>query len=187
MAFRMPCGKDIGRRVAGPCWSHCCALLIQMAYGGFTAGLKAGHVSDTWPLMAGSWIPSGLLSQVQPALSNLVNAPLTVAWIHRWFAVGVLICALAVYRLVQSRSGGAELGKAVGLLLALTTLQIGLGIAVVVSHVEIALALLHQLNAICLFVVTIFLLHRLRARDRLMPAVLARGLSDARSRLQADA
>jgi cytochrome c oxidase assembly protein subunit 15 len=142
-------------------------LLIQMAYGGFTAGLKAGHVSDTWPLMLGRWIPRGLLSQVEPVLSNLVNAPLTVAWIHRWFAVGVLIGALVVYGVVHRSMGSAELATGVGLLLSMTIFQIGLGIAVVVSQVEIGLALLHQLNALGLFTVMIFLLHRLRARDRL--------------------
>src|ERR1041385_7218575 len=32
-------------------------LLIQISYGAMTAGLKAGHVSDTWPLMFGKLIP----------------------------------------------------------------------------------------------------------------------------------
>ena len=151
------------------------ALLIQIAYGGFTAGLKAGHVSDTWPLMLGHWIPGGLLRQVEPALANLVSAPLTVAWIHRWFAIAILVCAFVIYRAVDRRMRGAELAKGVGLLLALTTSQIGLGIAVVLSHVEIGFALLHQLNAIGLFTVMIFLLHRLRSQDRVGPAKLGTG------------
>ncbi len=145
------------------------ALLIQMAYGGFTAGLKAGHVSDTWPLMLGRWIPQGLLSQVDPTLSNLVSAPLTVAWIHRWFAFGVLIAAGSVYGLVRRGMRSTELAKAVGLLVAMTTIQIALGIAIVLSHVEIGIALLHQLNAIGLFVVMIYLLHRLLAANQLEP------------------
>src|SRR5512139_1163382 len=32
-------------------------LLIKIAYGGYTAGLKAGHVSDICPLMLGQLIP----------------------------------------------------------------------------------------------------------------------------------
>ena len=39
-------------------------LLIQISYGGFTAGLKAGHVSDTWPLMFGKLIPPNLFSSL---------------------------------------------------------------------------------------------------------------------------
>ncbi len=37
-------------------------LIIQIAYGGMTAGLKAGHVSDTWPLMFGKLIPPNLFN-----------------------------------------------------------------------------------------------------------------------------
>ncbi|HSK88930.1 MAG TPA: COX15/CtaA family protein, partial [Anaerolineales bacterium] len=35
-------------------------LIIQISYGGMTAGLKAGHVSDSWPLMFGKLIPPNL-------------------------------------------------------------------------------------------------------------------------------
>ena len=34
------------------------ALLgVQIIWGAFTAGLRAGHASDTWPLMLGQWVP----------------------------------------------------------------------------------------------------------------------------------
>src|SRR5690349_6278655 len=39
-------------------------LVIQIAYGGMTAGLKAGHVSNTWPLMMGRLIPPNLFSSI---------------------------------------------------------------------------------------------------------------------------
>ena len=45
-------------------------LLIQICYGSFTAGLKAGYISDTWPLMLGKLIPSGLLSQTPTAVDE---------------------------------------------------------------------------------------------------------------------
>jgi len=145
-------------------------LLIQIAYGGFTAGLKAGHVSDTWPTMLGRWIPGGMLSQIQPALSNLVSAPVTVVFIHRWFAFIVLIAAIIVCWIVRERAGGAGVGNALGLLIGLTLLQIALGIVVVLTRVQIEIAMLHQLNAILLFAVTVYLLNRLRARDYLQGA-----------------
>lgn len=141
-------------------------LLVQMAFGGFTAGLKAGHVSDTWPSMLGRLIPQGLLSQVEPPALNLVDAPLTVAFIHRWLAFAVLTAAVVVYETIRRRVLDNELRTCISLLVTLTALQIGLGIAVVLSHVEILLALVHQLNAIALFATTVYLLHRLRARDR---------------------
>src|SRR5512135_1305775 len=48
------------------------ALLIQIAYGGFTSGLKAGYLSDTWPLIAGRLIPPDLLSLLRPAIANVI-------------------------------------------------------------------------------------------------------------------
>jgi cytochrome c oxidase assembly protein subunit 15 len=140
-------------------------LLVQIAYGGFTAGLKAGHVSNTWPLMLGRWIPGGLLTQVQPAAANIVQAPLTVAFIHRWLAVVVLAGFAAVYWTIRRVVRDSAIRRGLVILLGLCLVQIALGILVVVSNVEIGLALAHQLNAIGLFIMTVYLLNRLRSRD----------------------
>jgi cytochrome c oxidase assembly protein subunit 15 len=141
-----------------------------MAYGGFTAGLKAGHVSNTWPLMLGRWIPQGLFSQVQPALLNVVDAPVTVVFIHRWLAFAVLAAAVVIATQVQSGGSEAQVKMALVLVLVLGLTQITLGIATVISRVEIGLALLHQFNALCLFGTTVYVLHRLRAHDEAVAA-----------------
>ena len=140
-------------------------LLIQIAYGGFTSGLKAGYMSDTWPLMFGRLIPAGMLESLKPAVLNLIDNPLTVVFIHRWFAFIVLIVAGAPYWLVRSRKLPEDVETGVNLIVALVLLQIILGISILVSHVQIEIALLHQANAIALFAATVFLLHRLRAAD----------------------
>jgi cytochrome c oxidase assembly protein subunit 15 len=150
-------------------------LLVQIAYGAFTAGLKAGHVSNTWPQMLGRWVPGALLSQVQPALRNLVDAPLTVAFIHRWLAFGALLVAYAAYRRILRIPIAADLRRPLVLIGILSLAQIGLGITVVLSGVDMVLALMHQFNAICLFIASIFLLHRLRSHDRSAPNLSARG------------
>ena len=140
-------------------------LLIQIAYGGFTAGLKAGHVSDTWPLMLGQLIPHGLLSQVSPPLLNLIDAPATVVFIHRWFAFVGLIVAVWIYWLIRKQNFPAEIMKGINIVLVLVVIQIILGILVILYHVNIPLALLHQANALALFSATLYVLHRLRAAD----------------------
>src|SRR5215204_5293763 len=65
-------------------------LIIQITYGGMTAGLKAGHVSDTWPLMLGRFIPPNLFS----SFINILEAPQTIVFIHRWFAFVVLAAVI---------------------------------------------------------------------------------------------
>ncbi len=142
------------------------ALLIQIAYGGFTSGLKAGYLSDTWPLIFGRLVPPDLFNQLKPAILNAIENPLTVVFIHRWFAFVVLIVAGIVYAIVHSREMPIDVEMGVNLIVALVLVQIILGISILISHVEIAIALLHQANALALFVATVYLLHRLRAADR---------------------
>ncbi len=141
-------------------------LLIQVAYGGFTSGLKAGYLSDTWPLISGKLVPPGLLSALQPAVANVIDNPLTVLFIHRWWAFGVLILVGVVYRIVHSREMPIDIETGVNLIVVLVLIQIVLGISILVSHVAIGIALLHQANALALFIATVYLLNRLRAADR---------------------
>ena len=141
-------------------------LLVQIAYGGFTSGLKAGYISNTWPLMLGQLIPQGLLTQVQPVLLNLIDAPLTVVFIHRWFAFVVLAAVASIYWLIRKQGFSADVMKGIDLVGVLVILQITLGILVLRSQVQIAIALLHQANAILLFASVVYLLHRLRNADQ---------------------
>jgi cytochrome c oxidase assembly protein subunit 15 len=141
-------------------------LLIQIAYGGFTSGLKAGYLSDTWPLMFGWLIPPDLFSQLKPAILNTINNPLTVVFIHRWFAFLVLIFAGVAYWLVHARELPIDVETGVNLVVALVLVQIVLGISILISHVQIVIALLHQANALLLFAAVVYVLHRLRAADQ---------------------
>lgn len=124
-------------------------LMVQISYGGLVAGLKAGWVSNTWPLLHGRLIPAELLSQMQPWWLNLLEAPLTVHFIHRWFALAVLIMAAIVY--------GQTRQKANLLFLLLVGVQIGLGIGVVWFSVPLWLALAHQALAMVLVMVAVFI------------------------------
>lgn len=136
-------------------------LLVQISYGGLTAGLKAGYLSDTWPLMFGALLPPGLFNSIQ----SLIELPQTVFYIHRWFAFVALIVMVGIY--ISARKRGFEESITNGLLgvLILGCVQILLGILVIVFHIQISLALLHQAIAILLFALAIYLTHRLRALD----------------------
>lgn len=140
-------------------------LSIQILYGGLTAGLKAGHISDTWPRMFGQLIPAGLLSGLQPWALNLVEHPPTVAFIHRWLAFAVLGMAVAVYLTARRPEVPRDAQRAVLFLACGVAAQILLGIGVVLFHVQIELALIHQILAIALLAANILTLHRLRTAD----------------------
>ena len=136
-------------------------LLIQISYGGFTAGLKAGHVSDTWPLMLGKLIPPNLFS----SFLNVLENPFTIVFIHRWFAFVVLAAVIYVYYAVRKLNYQPDLLRGLGWFITAVSLQIILGILTILSYVNIVVALLHQAGAIALFALSIYFIHRFRALD----------------------
>jgi cytochrome c oxidase assembly protein subunit 15 len=136
-------------------------LLLQITYGGMTAGLKAGHVSDTWPLMFGRWIPPGLFA----SWINLFEMPQTIVFIHRWLAWLGLIAVPAVFYLVRKQNYPQDIQKGLLWLTGSVALQITLGVLTVLSYVNLAIALIHQANALLLFALGIYFIHRFRALD----------------------
>jgi cytochrome c oxidase assembly protein subunit 15 len=137
-------------------------LIIQITYGGFTAGLKAGHVSDTWPLMLGKWIPPNLFN----SWINIFETPQTIVFIHRWLAWLGLILVPVVYFIVKKQNYPQDIQNGMRWLIGVIALQITLGVLTILSYVNIIIALIHQANALLLFALAIYFIHRFRALDR---------------------
>jgi heme a synthase len=137
-------------------------LIIQISYGGMTAGLKAGHVSDTWPLMLGKLIPLNLFS----SWINLLETPQTIVFFHRWFGFLGLIVVPGVYYFAKKQNYPREILNGLLLLTGAVALQIVLGVLTILSYVNIVVALIHQANALVLFALAIYFIHRLRALDQ---------------------
>jgi cytochrome c oxidase assembly protein subunit 15 len=136
-------------------------LILQIAYGGMTAGLKAGHVSSTWPLMFGKWIPPNLFN----SFINLLESPQTIVFIHRWLAWLVLTAALIMVVYARRQHYLGEIRNGLWLLVGAVALQITLGVLTILSYVNIVFALLHQATAIGLFALGVYFIHRFRSLD----------------------
>lgn len=136
-------------------------VVLQIAYGGMTAGLKAGYVSNTWPLMLGRLVPANLLDSPL----DLVESPTTIAFVHRWFAFAVLTAAAALALATRPRWSDPTVRRAAAGLVAAVCLQVALGITTVLTSVKSTVALSHQAGAIVVFAAGLALLHRLRALD----------------------
>ena len=121
-------------------------LAVQIVWGAFTAGLRAGHASDTWPLMFGQWIPP---------LGSLVNDPVSVQFVHRSLAYAVAIAALLV-AFVTFRAGAGKRSAAIA---SLVVLQVTLGVLTILHGVPIALAATHQAVAALLVATTVWTAH----------------------------
>jgi cytochrome c oxidase assembly protein subunit 15 len=140
------------RRLAG---ALVALTLVQIFLGGLVAGLDAGWVYNTWPLMDGAWIPDGLLF-MSPWWINLFENHLTVQFVHR--AGGYALLALAAVNVAVAYGAALERDtiRRSWLLAALTVAQAGVGIATLLLVVPLALALLHQaLAAVVLIVATV--------------------------------
>ncbi len=136
-------------------WVLMSALLLQLAYGGLVAGLKAGYLSNTWPFMFGRLIPGDLLSRYEPWWRNLYES-LGSHWIHRWLAF--VVAAIAVAVVVHLRRTGAA-RQAGAWLLAVVGVQIALGVIVVLLGVPKWFALAHQGVGIVMFCVLLLIAH----------------------------
>jgi cytochrome c oxidase assembly protein subunit 15 len=116
---------------------------VQIFLGGLVAGLDAGLTFNTWPLMDGAVVPSGLFLQ-QPWWRNIFENVATVQFDHRVGGYTLFAVAL-LYALFASRSPQASGAQRLAFLVLL---QASLGVATLLTMVPLPLALLHQLGAV---------------------------------------
>jgi heme a synthase len=114
-------------------------LLIQLLLGAWVAGLNAGSVSNSWPLMNGALYPEGV-EWAGGAVYALTHDPFLLHFLHRWWAWVAVVALIVLARRVKAaggRSASFAIHSAFGI-------QIVLGIATVLSGVNIILAVSHQ-------------------------------------------
>lgn len=127
------------------------SVVVQIAMGALVAGHRAGHASDTFPLMHNQLIPQGL-GAVEPWLANFVANPLTVHFEHRWFAFVVFGLGLTAFLHIRRLDRPPQvLQRAATSLLHMLSLQMVLGIATVLFNVPVWLASLHQVGGVAVF------------------------------------
>jgi cytochrome c oxidase assembly protein subunit 15 len=111
-------------------------LAVQIMFGAWTAGLNAGLAASDWPLMNGRLLP-----EAQGNLwAAIANDPFVIHWIHRWWA-WVAVAALVILSRRARRAGDRRASIAIH---SAFGVQILLGIATVMTGVNIVLAVLHQ-------------------------------------------
>ena len=111
-------------------------LALQIMFGAWVAGMNAGLAANDWPLMNGRVFP-----EVAPGwLASFSNDPFLVHWIHRWWAWAAVVALVILARRAR-RAGDRKASIAVH---SAFGIQILLGIATVMTGVNIVLAVLHQ-------------------------------------------
>lgn len=136
-----------------------CLLAVQMLFGAYAAGLEAGYAFNTWPLMGDEFFPAQT-PWLQPWPANFVDNPVVVQFVHRWLA---FVAAAAIGLLAWQAWRAGEAKAALALACALI-FQIQLGIATIVTGVEIWLGVAHQAMAALLLGALLMTAHRLGER-----------------------
>jgi cytochrome c oxidase assembly protein subunit 15 len=137
-------------------------VLVQIYLGALVAGLDAGLVFNTWPLIDGSFIPTAeRLWFIVPAWRNLFENTLTVQFDHRMLAYLIWLAAMVhandAWRARREARGALTLA-------VLVTLQAVLGIVTLLHQALLPLALAHQMLAILTFTVAVVHAERLSHR-----------------------
>jgi cytochrome c oxidase assembly protein subunit 15 len=144
--------------------------LLQIYLGALVAGLRAGLIYNTWPLIDGRFVPDAARLWFDvPWWRNLFENTLTVQFDHRMVAYG--LCALALLHAADAITTRAGARTALALAAAVI-LQACLGIITLVSQAPLALALLHQAGAVVVLIVAVVHVAGMAAERRVMPARL---------------
>ncbi|VAV92058.1 Heme A synthase, cytochrome oxidase biogenesis protein Cox15-CtaA [hydrothermal vent metagenome] len=154
------CGNMVPAKLTGFGAVVFLILFLQLLFGAYTAGLNAGYVSNTWPMMNDHLVPGGI-NWTGGIWSALNNDPYLIHFVHRWWAwvvVGFLIILARKVR-SDSRIVSIAIHSAFGI-------QILLGIATVMTGMNIVLAVLHQAVGALVVASTVWGVHLLGRRAR---------------------
>jgi len=137
-------------------------ILTQIALGALVAGMKAGLSHNTWPLMDGHLIPSGLFA-MQPWWINLCENALTVQFDHRVLAY--LITIVAFWHAVRTirATDDERVEWTAGLLAAAIVAQIALGVWTLLAYVPLWLGLAHQAVAFVVLAIAVWHVYAIRS------------------------
>jgi len=136
-------------------------IFLQILLGGLVAGLNAGMIYNTWPLMVQQVIPSGLFSMT-PWYMNIFENIMTVQFNHRMLAYLILLVALFIWHKV--RTDTHIIVRIWGHVLLLVILgQMLLGVLTLIYVVPIPLAAAHQGGALIALSVALILLRRIKS------------------------
>jgi cytochrome c oxidase assembly protein subunit 15 len=124
-------------------------VALTIIWGAFVAGLDAGMIYNSFPLMGGAFVPPEFGQT--PFLSD----PASVQFTHRIlaYATGLVVFLYGLRWMKHSPKVGIALSLWV-------IVQIGLGIATLLTIVSIPLATLHQLGAVVLLTLIVMSLYR---------------------------
>jgi cytochrome c oxidase assembly protein subunit 15 len=143
-------------------WVFLALLILQIVYGAFVAGLDAGFMHNTYPLMGRRFFPAdGWHERFEPLWTNVLSNPATVQFIHRHLGLLLVAYLFVLWWKAVRMHLMVRQKLAFNLLLTGGVLQFILGLMTLVMGVPIVIAVLHQVMACFLLGATVMVLYEL--------------------------
>lgn len=136
-------------------------IIIQIIFGGFVAGLKAGYLYPTFPKMGNEWVPRETFA-FSPYWKIFTENHTGVQFIHRCIAFLILFFCVIIFFMSKKAPLTSLQKRLLRSILLIVILQFCLGIFTIIFHVPVVIAVLHQAGAFVLFGAALFLIHRIR-------------------------
>lgn len=133
-------------------------VAITLLSGGFVAGLRAGRIFNTFPLMGGQVVPLGY-GQFSPWWRDAFENPASAQFHHRVLAMLSGAVALALAWRARASSLGEPVVRAVRRLGAIVAVQVTLGIVTLLWMVPVVLGVLHQFTGVLALSAAVLAVH----------------------------
>ena len=144
-------------------WAIAALFFVQITWGAFVAGLHAGKIYNTFPLMNSHWTPAHAWA-LKPVILNFLANPGTVQWVHRIVGTLLTLMVILLWIKIQMTDIESQIRKRGLALLIIVLFQYAIGVFTLLNHVPIALGVIHQAGAMLFWIGWLFLfnpLHRM--------------------------
>ena len=125
--------------------------VLQIIYGAFVAGLKAGLLYNTWPKMGTEWIAESvgyMLSQT--GLISFADNMASVQFVHRNLALVVFFFVAYIFAKARVLDLNKYQNQSINFLMIMVIIQFALGVFTLIFAVPVSLGVLHQIGALAL-------------------------------------
>jgi cytochrome c oxidase assembly protein subunit 15 len=137
-------------------------IACTVVAGAFVAGLGAGKMYNTFPLMAGAIVPPGY-AQMSPLWVNPFENPIAAQFDHRVLAMVSGVVALTLAWRAGASGLSRDVVRAIRVFGAVVLVQIGLGITTLLLVVPVALGVAHQFVGTMALIAALVAAQRVRA------------------------
>ncbi|MDX1580967.1 MAG: COX15/CtaA family protein [Alphaproteobacteria bacterium] len=145
---------------AGPINPYAAGLVLlifaQIISGAFVAGLDAGYIYNTWPLIDGAFIPGDIYAPEGFWVTGFEDNR-AAQFNHRMLAY-IVTLAVAVFFWRYRKDGPYAHA-----LMGMTAVQVLLGIVTLIMVVPVWMGAIHQAGALVLYSIALWTAYRLRA------------------------